>query len=113
MDMSLSSVVLQIVMMAVTTVLGWALGALREKAKNARETRKDEDKDRETAREADRLLLYYRLSELYDRFVVKGEPITLSEKEKVQELYECYKARGGNGAGTQMYSEILELKMQV
>lgn len=103
----------QIVLMIVTTVLGWALGALREKAKNARDGKKEEDKDRETAREADRLLLYYRLSELYDRFVVKGEPITLSEKEKVQELYECYKARGGNGAGTQMYSEILELKMQV
>lgn len=99
---------MQLLTMALTTVLGWALGALREKAKASREDRRAEQDERDTARSTDRLLLFYRLADLHDQYVVRGEPCPPTAKESAQELYELYHKLGGNGAGTQMYTEIME-----
>lgn len=99
---------MQLLTMALTTVMGWALGSLRERAKQAREDRRQEREDRDLSRSIDRLLLFYRLTDLHQTYVVEGRPCPPTAKESAQEVYEAYKALGGNGAGTQMYSEIME-----
>lgn len=100
---------MQAAMMVVTTVLGWALGALREKAKAARDSKEAETKARDETREAIRLLYYYQLNELHRVYVDNAQPISTADKEKVREVYETYKALGGNGVGTQLYGEIMAM----
>lgn len=104
-----ASLAVQVGMMVVTTVLGWALGALREKAKAAKESREAETRERDENRDAMRLLLYYRLSDIHEAYVTEGRPCSAADKEKAREVYETYKSLGGNGVGTQMYGEIMGL----
>lgn len=107
-DVSMAGIGMQVLMMVVTTVLGWALGALREKAKAAKENKAELNRERDTARSADRLLLFYRLTDLHQTYVVEGKPCPPTAKESAQEVYDLYHALGGNGAGTQMYTELMQ-----
>lgn len=107
MEADVASLAVQVGMLVVTTVLGWALGALREKAKAAKESREAETRERDETREALRLLLYYQLTDLHHIYVEKGCACSAADKEKVREVYETYKGLGGNGVGTQLYGEIM------
>ena len=109
-EMMLTQIVGQIVMMFLTGIAGW-LGGKIKGAKTEREKSKQEAvEERDRSRAVQRLLLYHRIHQLFDEYVIKGESITSAEKHEVEELYEYYTSFGGNGEGRRMYQEIMNLR---
>ena len=106
----ISQVAGQIVMMALMGIAGW-LGGKIKGAQAEHEKNKQEDvKERDQNRSVQRVLLYYRMQDLFRKYVAEGEPITSAEKHQIEELYELYKGLGGNGEGQRMYKELIALK---
>ena len=62
-------------------------------------------------REAIKSLLRSSLISLHGRYTEKGE-IPIYAQENVQEMYSCYSALGGNGTGTKLYKELMNLPTQ-
>ncbi len=74
--------------------------------------RKEEAKD-EAMEEGMRTLLHAELTEIYQRHVVAGIPISLRTQEEAGHIYRAYHALGGNGTGTEMYLKIKALTAYV
>lgn len=55
-----------------------------------------------------RSMLRCELVRCHERYVVRGEPMGLSDLEYVQRTYESYHGIGGNGIGTSLYEEIAQ-----
>lgn len=104
----------QVTIACFTTVLGALVGAAFTKIAKDRESREkltqEQVRERDENRESMRLLLGYRLSDLFRRYVVEASPITTAEKHEVEDVYEHYHAYGGNGEGTRKYKAIMALK---
>lgn len=103
----------QLLVMAISAVAGWLGGKLRgaaDERRKAEETRSDE---RDSVREAMRLLLFYRLHDLFDEYVVDGGSITAADKHEIEELYRIYHEDfNGNGEGSRIYHELMDLKTE-
>lgn len=56
-----------------------------------------------------RSILRRELKIMHRRHVIKGEPISIDDKDEATEIYTAYHDLGGNGTGTHMYSDIMEL----
>ena len=112
-DHLLWSLVPQVVMMVLTGVAGWLGGKLRGASRARKEEQADAARERDSMRAVNRLLLFYRLKDVFTKYVVDGEPITSADKHEVEELYEHYHDElGGNGEGTRMYRAVMDLKTE-
>ena len=94
-----------------TAFAGWLLGYAGERLRGEKLRRLESREHEELLREGVRLLLRGELIRLHDRHVVQGEPIDLSARECIQKTYEAYRVLGGNELGTQLYEELLAVKM--
>lgn len=100
---------LQIAMLCITGVAGWLGGKIRG-SKEERERREiQQQEERDMNRRIFRLLLRYRLKDLHEHYVLGGRTCPVEVKQGIQEVYELYHALGGNGQGTHMYKELMEL----
>lgn len=106
----ISQIVGQIVMMALMGITGWLGGKIKGAKTEREKNRQEEVKERDQSRNVQRVLLYYRMQDLFRKYVAKGEPITSAEKHQIEEVYELYKDLGGNGEGRRMYKELMALK---
>lgn len=106
----LMQLVLQLLMMALTGAVGWLGGKIKGAAKEREESRARDSKERDDIRSIQRLLLYYRLKDLFDEYVVNGDSISSADKHEVEEVYNHYHDLGGNGEGSRMYKEIMNLR---
>ena len=109
----MDQIVTQLVIMAITAVAGGAWGWL--KGQNAERKKKAEEssRERDEQRAMLRLLLFYRLKDLFDEYVVREGSITSAEKHEIEELYAYYHGTlNGNSEGTRMYNELMALKTE-
>lgn len=100
----------QILMMVLSGVVGWLGGKIKGAAKEREEARKRTNMERDDIRSIQRLLLYYRLHDLFDEYVVDGADISSADKHEIEEVYNYYHNLGGNGEGSRMYRELMNLK---
>ena len=110
---ALSGIAAQLLMMALSGAVGWLGGKIKGAAKERREQRERTDEERDAMRSSMRLLLFYRLKDLFEEYVVRGAEITSADKHEIEELYEIYHGEySGNGEGTRMYRELMDLKTE-
>lgn len=110
--MSVDAIVMQLAMMAVTGAAGWLGGKIKGAAKEREQRNEREMKERDDTRAIVRLLLYYRLKDMFTSYVVKKSDISSADKHEVEEIYRYYHDElGGNGEGTRMYRAIMELQV--
>ena len=57
------------------------------------------------------LLLRRELFDLHKKFVINGDTMERDDYENIVEVYECYKALGGNSMADKLYRELDELKI--
>ena len=109
--MIITQIIGQLAMMAITGIAGWLGGKLKG-AKTEREQHQQQaTEERDQMRAMVRLLLYYRLHDLFEEHVVDQEAISSSDKREIEELYNYYHdTLHGNGEGTRMYRELMDLK---
>ncbi len=101
-------------------VIGWIVSpvATAVVAAVAASGRRRGDEELEAARrreERDRLiaegvkeLLWARLEDMHESYVVLGRPCDTAKKQIADGVYSAYHALGGNGVGTHYYEEIVE-----
>lgn len=109
-NMMVTQMIGQFVMMALTGIVGWLGGKIKGAKVEREKSQKEETEERDRSRAVQRVLLYYRIKDLFNNFVVDSQPITSAEKHEIEEVYELYKELGGNGEGQRMYKELMELK---
>lgn len=97
----IEELVQQILLWAVTGVLGVLAGWTVSTVKHGR----GEDK---ALKEGVLALLQSDIFELHHRCVKRGSATT-REKQQMDHLYKSYHELGGNGTGTQLYHEFMEL----
>ena len=119
MDQIISQVLVTAATSVASIVIGWVMGGIKGAARERAEAKAEADRareearreaaeDRETTRRILRTLLYCRLADMHRRYVVDGTPCTPADKQEAEEVYlEYHDALGGNGSGTQLYSEIM------
>lgn len=109
-DMVVWQIAAQLTMMGLSAIAGWFGGKIKG-AKMEREQKEQESQaEREQNREVNRLLLSYKIQDLFEEYVKKEQDITSAEKHEIEKLYNLYKNLGGNGEGTRMYNELMALK---
>lgn len=86
----------------VPTVLASALTYMVTRTKEASKANRAMEKGM-------RSILRRELKIIHRRHVIKGEPISIDDKDEATEIYNAYHDLGGNGTGTHMYSDIMEL----
>lgn len=106
--MMLVQTVGQLAMMALTGIAGWLGG----KIKTLKAQQEQKDAQAKLTQQMLKMLLFYRLRDLYTDYVTDGKPVSSAEKKDIEELYELYHDElGGNGEGTRMYNELMQLKV--
>lgn len=94
---------------AIGTVIGWLLNGIKTSTTQLRNKTVEEHTERVRNRKIIGELLFYRLEDLYHRYVIDGRPCSAAEKQQVEDIYEHYHNELGlNGPGTHMYNEIME-----
>lgn len=106
----LMGMVPQLLMMVLSGIVGWLGGKIKGAAKEREEARNKSTRERDESRSIQRLLLYYRLHDLFDEYVVGGADISSADKHEIEEVYNYYHNLGGNGEGSRMYKELMALK---
>lgn len=102
-------VMMTVVTTIMGTIVGWLLNAIKTNTQRLRDTSRREHEERVQNRAILGELLFYRLEDLYRRFVVEGYPCSAAEKQQVDRVYRHYHDELGlNGSGTHMYEEIME-----
>lgn len=100
--MTLVEAVIPMLLTGIGGACGWLL----------KSHRREEAKDK-AMEEGMRTLLHAELTEIYQRHVGMGIPISLRTQEEAGHLYRAYHALGGNGTGTKMYEKIMALTAYV
>lgn len=100
----------QALIMVLSGIVGWLGGKIRGAASEREESRKKNKKERDDMRAIQRLLLYYRLHDMFDQYVIHGDDISSADKHEIEEVYTYYHNLGGNGEGSRMYRELMALK---
>ena len=101
MNVELTEILMRTYTVVLPMILGW-IGVLLSKQK----------KDRKANCRGTMLLLRKELMRDHDKYVQLGE-IPNGEYENWLEMYEAYKALGGNGMVTKMYDEIHDLHLKI
>mgnify|MGYP003103046760 CR=1 FL=1 len=94
---------------AVTGALSAAVGFLSARLKARRGRDRDERERMESLCCGVRSLLRCELVRQHREHCVRGEPLTLEDREYVDRTYEAYHALGGNGVGTRLHEELMEM----
>lgn len=58
-----------------------------------------------------RSLLRCELVRAHREHCIRGEPMALEDREFVHRTYEAYHSLGGNGTGTRLYEELMEVDL--
>lgn len=100
-------------MQQILTVLGWVLSpvcaalvtaiVMKRKAKSAHD---------EAMKKGLRTLLRQQLIDYHRQYVTSGGPCPVRIKEQATSVHDAYAALGGNGTGTQLWSEIMEAHVE-
>lgn len=99
-------------MMAITGIAGWLGGKLRGAAREREQQSQIERRERDDTRSIVRLLLFYRLKDMFSYYVIEKNEISSADKHEIEEVYLYYHdTLGGNGEGTRMYKEIMSLEI--
>ncbi len=99
---------------AVTGALSAAVGWLSARLKARRE--RDSDRERqeretmEALRRGVRSLLRCELVRSHRDHCIRGDPMSIEDREYVARTYEAYHELGGNGVGTLLYEELMEME---
>lgn len=108
----------------ILTILGWLLAPVcsalvvyvREQRKLADATARAAERERgehEAAIEQGMVtLLRQQLVDYHRMYVASGKACPVTIKEQATEVYEAYRALGGNGTGTQLWHEIMEAHVE-
>lgn len=56
-----------------------------------------------------RSMLRRELKIMHRQHVINGSPVSIDDKDEATEIYTAYHDLGGNGTGTRIYNEIMEL----
>lgn len=96
---------------ALTALVSAAVGALVAAAGRARAARRDERGLDRAIGDGVRSLLRCELVRQHREHCIRGEPMTLEDREYVERTYESYHALGGNGTGTRIYEELMDLDL--
>lgn len=105
----LNNITATVVTTIMGTIIGWLLNAVKTNADRLHDTSCREREEREQNRKMLGELLFYRLEDLYRRFVIEGYPCSAADKQQVDRVYRHYHDELGlNGPGTHMYEEIME-----
>lgn len=91
-----------VVNMVLTPLCAALIGALSAQAKRIRSSDK-------AMRDGMRTLLRQQLIDLHQKYVVDGVPCKPEAKEQASKIYEAYHGLGGNGTGTTLYHEIMNI----
>ena len=106
----LAGAIPQLLMMALTGIIGWLGGKLKEAHTSRKEQEEQETRERDQYRAMFRWVFDFQLRGFYHRYVVKGEEITTAEKREIETIYGYYHdTLGGNGEGTRMYNALMAL----
>jgi hypothetical protein len=84
----------------VSLLAGALLGALAKNAKSFKAFKR-----------AMKASLRRDLCDSYEKYCLKGEPLTIERKHEIVESFEAYAALGGNGTGKQMYEAICQVEI--
>lgn len=99
---TMESIVENVIRYLVPTVLASMLTYLVTRTKEASKSSRAMEKGM-------RSILRRELKIMHRRHVIKGEPISIDDKDEATEIYTAYHDLGGNGTGTHMYQDIMEL----
>lgn len=58
-----------------------------------------------------RSMLRCELVRAHREHCIRGEPMALEDREFVHRTYEAYHSLGGNGTGTRLYEELMEVDL--
>lgn len=112
MEIPIDQVLSQLLVMALSAIAGWLGGKLKGAAAERKKAEEEKHEERDSMRGMLRMLLYYRIKDLFEEYVVRGEPITGADKHEIEEIYDYYQSLNGNGEGRRMYKELMELKTE-
>lgn len=123
MDQIVLDVIRQAVAPVVTAVMGVLIGRVTEARKKAELREREalaEAEERTQASErrieaiADgvRSLLRCELVRSHAAHCIRGEPMSLSDREYVARTYEAYHELGGNGTGTALYEAMMRVEIR-
>lgn len=95
-----------------STIAGWVVAPLLSAvvgylAAAARGLAKRGSEHSEAMQQGMRALLRQQLIDYHDKYVVGGAACPVSVKEQATSVYNAYHGLGGNGTGTQLYTEIM------
>lgn len=96
--------IFQSLFMLIPSMLGGVVGAIGGVLKTQKS-------DKENTNTANKLLLKMQLRSLHKAICINGETCSIDDKDDATQLYEAYKALGGNGTGKSMYQDIMNTKV--
>lgn len=106
--MDATTIVLKVLGMIVSPILTMLIGFLVAKLKENKKVKEDSAKEMTDIKESVKLILLRMLQDDHAFYGERGY-CPIGEKADVQKTYDCYHNLGGNGMGTQMRTDIIEL----
>jgi hypothetical protein len=97
---------------ALGAVAGWLGRALRQARSKAGERERAEAAELAAIRDGMRSLLRCEIVRQHREHAVRGEPMTLADREYIDKTYRSYHELGGNGTGTRLYDELMALPIK-
>lgn len=97
-DVIIDNAIRYIVPTVLASVLTYTVTKTKEASKSSRAMEKGM-----------RSILRREIKIMHRQHVIKGEPISIDDKDEATEIYTAYHDLGGNGTGTHMYHDIMEL----
>lgn len=94
--MDITTMLLQSAFMIIPSALGGVIGAVGGIYKTQK-----------AQKDANKLLIKMELRQLHKSVCVKREGCSIEDKDDATQLYNAYKALGGNGTGESMYKDIM------
>lgn len=106
--MAAMTIVLKILGMIISPILTLLIGFLAAKLRENKKAKEDSMKEIADIKESVKLILLRMLQDDHAFYGERGY-CPIGEKAEVQKVYDCYHNLGGNGMGTQMRTDIIEL----
>lgn len=98
-EVAINQIVLTVAAMAATGVVGYLLGVIKSRSK------------REKARiEIEKAMARQMIFDAYEKYVIRGEHMTIARYEELLKVYEAYVILGGNGTAKAYMEEIMAKK---
>lgn len=88
-------------------IISWLAASLKEARRRSADHDSRRDEEHAALVAGMRELMRRELYDMHTRYVVGGEPMSYSEKERADSVYAVYHALGGNGTGTHVHAELI------